>query len=78
MEKEIIEMINSSGKYIVSIDLPSGLDCNEGIPLGCAIRASKTVTMGLPKIGFIKNQGRDFVGELFVADIGMPRELLEG
>jgi NAD(P)H-hydrate epimerase len=76
LEKEIIEEINRSGKYIVSIDIPSGLSANLGIPLGVSVRAKKTITMGLPKIGFVKNQARDYTGKVIVADIGMPKELL--
>ena len=63
---------------IVSVDIPSGLDADTGRPLGAAVRASVTVTMGLPKAGFRNPAARDLLGELVVADIGLPPALLRG
>lgn len=76
--KALIEAMNSSGVPILSIDIPSGLDCNEGRVLGVAVRAKKTVTFVLPKVGFFQGEGPKYVGELITADIGIPRELVEG
>jgi NAD(P)H-hydrate epimerase len=74
--KTIINFLNKSRKTIVSVDVPSGLDATTGEPLGICIKANKTVTFGLAKTGFFKNQGSKFVGKLKVADIGWPKELV--
>ncbi|MEE9585254.1 MAG: NAD(P)H-hydrate epimerase [Candidatus Brocadiales bacterium] len=73
-----IEDINNSGVPVLSIDIPSGLDCNDGHVLGAAVRAARTVTFVLPKKGFTLAEGPGHVGEVVVADIGMPRDLVEG
>jgi NAD(P)H-hydrate epimerase len=57
---------------IVAIDLPSGLDPDTGDPLGIAIRAALTVTLALPKRGLLRTASRNLVGELLLADIGIP------
>jgi NAD(P)H-hydrate epimerase len=78
-EKEIIlEMNGFDARWfpIVAVDIPSGLDANTGRPLGAAVKATVTVTMGLPKIGFQAPGAQEYVGELVVADIGFPPELL--
>ena len=78
-ERELIRQMNSFDKRwvpIVAVDIPSGLDANTGRPLGIAVEASATVTMGLPKAGFRVPGAEAFVGELVVADIGFPPELL--
>lgn len=68
----LIEKMNSSGATIIAVDLPSGLDADEGTPCPSAVRASKTVTLGLPKAGFRNETSRVFTGEVTVADIGIP------
>lgn len=73
-----IEDINNSGVPALSIDIPSGLDCNDGRVLGAAVRAARTVTFVLPKKGFTRAAGPKHVGEVVVADIGIPRDLVEG
>jgi NAD(P)H-hydrate epimerase len=56
---------------IVSIDLPSGLDADTGQVLGEAVRAHRTVTLGLPKLGLALEPGRSLAGEVRVARIGL-------
>jgi NAD(P)H-hydrate epimerase len=78
-EKALIEEMNrfdSRWFPIVAVDIPSGLDANIGKPLGIATRATVTVTMGLPKIGFRSPGAKDYLGELVIADIGFPPSLL--
>jgi len=75
--REVIDHLNTLQKPIVAIDIPSGLDANKGKPLGTAIRASLTVTFGLPKVGHLISPGLDYVGLLKVIDIGIPRRLVE-
>ena len=74
LAKEIVEAINKSGRRVVSVDIPSGLDCDSGLPLGAAIKAAETVSFCGMKKGF--DAGRSFVGKVIVADIGAPVELL--
>jgi len=78
-ERELIRQMNAFDKRwspIVAVDIPAGLDANTGRPLGIAVQATATVTMGLPKIGFQSAEARKYVGELVVADIGFPADLL--
>ncbi len=62
---------------IIAIDIPSGISGNDGSVLGEAVRADVTVTFALPKIGLYTYPGRAYCGEIRVADIGIPRVLLE-
>jgi NAD(P)H-hydrate epimerase len=75
--REVIDHLNTLQRPIVAIDIPSGLDADTGKPLGTAIRASLTITFGLPKIGHLIPPGFDFVGKVKVIDIGIPKKLME-
>lgn len=74
---EVIRTINSAGKKVVAVDIPSGLDATTGNILGECVNADLTVTFGLPKIGQVITPHRRFVGRLVVVDIGLPQPLLE-
>lgn len=75
--KKTIQKINSSGvKTVVSIDIPSGLDADRGIPLGQAVRANYTVTLTVPKRGLLVNQGPRFSGKLIIRHIGFPQRII--
>lgn len=73
---QAIEKINSTGRVVLSIDLPSGLDCDAGTPLGAAVRATATVSFLGWKRGFLNPAAAGYTGRIIVADIGVPRELL--
>ena len=75
--REVIDHLNGLQKPIVSLDIPSGLDANTGKPLGTAIRATMTITFGLPKLGHLIHPGPDYVGKLRVIDISLPNMLVE-
>ena len=75
--RSVINLVNNLGRMIVAVDVPSGLDVDTGEVLGAAIKAAKTVTMGLAKKGFFLASGPEYTGDLIIADIGMPREFLE-
>jgi ADP-dependent NAD(P)H-hydrate dehydratase / NAD(P)H-hydrate epimerase len=75
--REVIDHLNTLQRPIVAIDIPSGLDADTGKPLGTAIRASLTITFGLPKVGHLIPPGIDYVGEVKVIDIGIPKRLVE-
>lgn len=69
-----IETINGSGLPVVAVDLPSGLDADSGVAYAPAVRATTTVTLGLPKTGLTTADGPRLAGEVWVADIGVPLE----
>jgi len=77
IHRDAIEFINSLGKPVVSIDIPSGLSSDTGKILGSAVNADLTVTMGLPKLGQFLGSGIDNVGDLTVVDIGIPFTLVD-
>jgi len=62
---------------VVSIDVPSGLNADTGEAEGDTVMADMTVTMGLPKVGLVESQAVDYVGTLEVADLGLPREVVD-
>ncbi len=72
----VIEAMNRSGTPVLALDLPSGLDADQGVPLGTAIRARVTATFVAPKLGFAAAGASDYTGEVVVIDIGLPRCLL--
>jgi NAD(P)H-hydrate epimerase len=69
--KRLIGAINSLGCPILAVDIPSGLDCDTGRPLGAAIRADWTVTFVAVKKGFVLETAQAQTGEVFVASIGV-------
>jgi hydroxyethylthiazole kinase-like uncharacterized protein yjeF len=74
---EAIELINSSGKPVVAVDIPSGVNATTGKVPGVAVKASFTVTFGAAKLGHVLYPGAEYTGEVIVTDIGIPPELLE-
>lgn len=75
--RDVIESMNRSGRPILALDLPSGLDADSGEPQGVAIRARATATFVAPKLGFTSPVAREYLGEVEVVEIGLPRRLLE-
>ena len=70
----VIDAINQCDGRVLAIDLPSGLDCDTGAPLGTCVRAEHTATMVAPKCGFAR--AAQYTGAVHVVDIGIPRRLL--
>ena len=68
----LIAAANAHPAPLLAVDLPSGLDAGTGQPYDPCIRADATLTLALPKTGLLAPAARPFVGELFVADIGVP------
>lgn len=66
------------GRPVLALDVPSGIDPDDGTPSTNPLTATATVTLALPKTGLLTDVGRPFVGRLFLADIGIPRPLLDG
>jgi NAD(P)H-hydrate epimerase len=76
LTETVIGQMNSTRKPIVSIDVPSGMDSSTGEVQGECIRATYTVTLGLPKLGFYMKDGPKKVGEVHVGEIGIPDEAI--
>jgi len=74
----VIERMNSTKLPIVSLDTPSGLDCDNGVVMGVAAKAHTTFTFGLAKPGFFVADGPMYVGKLRTLPIGYPYECLRG
>jgi NAD(P)H-hydrate epimerase len=70
-----IEAINGAeAARVLAVDIPSGLECDSGRPLGPTVRADRTVTMAAIKAGFREESAREFFGKVVLADIGVPFE----
>jgi NAD(P)H-hydrate epimerase len=75
--KEVVEMINSCGGYKISLDIPTGLSSESGLPLGSAVKAGATISFGFPKYGHFIGRGRTYVPRLANCNISMGEELIE-
>lgn len=71
-----IDRINTSGRPVLSVDIPSGISSDNGQIMGKAVRARYTVTFGLPKRGHLLYPGAEYSGDLFIEDIGFPKRLI--
>ncbi len=72
LEAAVIEEINRSGKLVIAVDIPSGLDGTKGVPLGVAVKAAHTYTYGHAKLGQLLHPGVTYRGKLTVVDISLP------
>jgi NAD(P)H-hydrate epimerase len=61
----------------LAIDLPSGLDCDTGEPLGACVKADYTVTFVAEKTGFANPRSKEYTGTVVVADIGCPKQIID-
>jgi len=74
LRSEYIELINAVGVQktpVIAVDIPSGLDCDSGHPLGSAIKAIATVTFVAVKKGFTLPEAKQYTGDVFIASIGI-------
>jgi NAD(P)H-hydrate epimerase len=74
---ELVSIVNASPNPVLAVDIPSGLDCDRGEPLGPTIRATHTATFVAHKRGFLNPESRKWTGEIHVVDIGAPRVLVD-
>ncbi|MCR4396390.1 MAG: NAD(P)H-hydrate dehydratase [Candidatus Saccharicenans sp.] len=75
--ERVVNDINNSGAFVVSVDIPSGLSSDTFQLIGSCVRADLTVTLGAPKVAHFFPPAEEYVGELVVADISLPPLLLE-
>lgn len=74
---DLVDAINQCQAVVVAVDVPSGLNADDGTPCGRAVVADATPTMGLPKLGLVLPCGREYAGSLRVVDIGVPDHVIE-
>ncbi len=74
----VVADVNASAVPVVAVDLPSGLSADDPEPIGTTIEADLTVTLGAPKIALTVPPGETFAGHLVVAEIGIPRTVIDG
>jgi NAD(P)H-hydrate epimerase len=77
-EAGLIRTANSHGTPVLSLDLPSGLDPDQGLIHEPTVRAARTLTLGLPKVGMLRADAAIAVGELWLADISVPARAYAG
>ncbi|MBI3023790.1 MAG: NAD(P)H-hydrate epimerase [Thaumarchaeota archaeon] len=72
---QLVRMANDSGKPILALDIPTGLGPDDGSPHEPCVKATQTLTLAFPKSSLLNKDAKTYVGELFLADISVPREL---
>jgi len=63
--------------YVIAADIPSGLDADTGEPIGPTVIAGRTITFAAPKLGFTNPGAAHYTGQVTVADLGIPAEILD-
>ena len=71
----LIRWSGSTEAPILALDVPSGMDATSGDVHEATVRATATLTLALPKTGLVSDPARAHVGELYLADIGIPPQL---
>jgi NAD(P)H-hydrate epimerase len=74
---DVVDGLNATGVPIVSVDLPSGLSADTGAIIGATVDAALTVTLGAPKVPLLVPPAATRVGQLAVADIGIPESVID-
>jgi NAD(P)H-hydrate epimerase len=74
---EVVAAVNASGRPVLAVDIPSGLDCDTGEPLGTTIRATHTATFVALKKGFLNPNAAPWLGQVHILDIGAPKKLVD-
>src|SRR3954447_23225671 len=75
--ESVVTDINASGIPVVAIDLPSGLSADSADPIGPSIEAGLTVTLAAPKLPLVLPPAETRAGDIVIADIGIPADVLE-
>ena len=72
--REVLEMMEQHPGFRVAVDIPSGVNADNGCVMGCAVRADVTITFGRNKTGLVTGGGARLAGIVRVAEIGIPEE----
>jgi hydroxyethylthiazole kinase-like uncharacterized protein yjeF len=75
--ESVVTDVNHSGIPVVAIDLPSGLSADSPDPIGPSVEAGLTVTLAAPKLPLVLPPGETHAGDIVIADIGIPGDVLE-
>ncbi len=73
----MIKDANRSGRPILALDIPSGMNATTGETYDPCIKANATLTLALPKTGFLAPGALPYVGDLYLADISIPRKVYQ-
>ena len=73
----IIKDANASGRPILALDVPSGMNATTGEAYDPCIKATATLTLALPKTGFLAREASLYLGDLYLADISIPRKVYQ-
>lgn len=73
---ELIDRITQLNRPLISVDVPSGLNAEEGRPMGACFKACDTITMGALKMGFKEAESKMWTGNVHLADISLPPAVL--
>ena len=73
----LIRDANTSGRPILALDVPSGMNATTGEAYDPCIKATSTLTLALPKTGFLARGASLYLGDLYLADISIPRKVYE-
>ena len=74
--REFCKCINQAEGIVLAVDIPTGVEADTGFVDENAVMADVTVTMALPKVGLYLYPAVDYVGEVLVADIGIPANII--
>ena len=75
--KEAVDFINNIEAKKISIDIPSGINADNGYVANVAVKADLVITMGCKKIGLVIGKSVDYIKDLKVVDISIPKFLTE-
>ncbi len=73
----VVADVNGSGIPVVAIDLPSGLSADSHEPIGDSILAGTTITLAAPKLSLVLPPAETRAGDIVIADIGIPMDVIE-
>lgn len=75
--ESVISAINEKSHYVMSIDVPSGLNSDTGTVMGISVKSNKTVTFQAYKEGFLNYEAEAYTGEVAVENIGIPEFVMD-
>ena len=73
---EVIEKINQNSRFIMAVDVPSGMNSDTGEICGICVRADMTVTFAAYKAGMFLYPAADYTGEIILKDISIPQYII--